>query len=338
MDALLSLPVLGYFMMPGLFASYSTSLNLLFFYMTWSTLVLSHSPLKVEILGTLGVRLLFFLIPSTLFLLFDTLLPSLTVGIKTQGASALPTRTGGRKVSRRSASRPEWYQVVGLSIFNVCLGAAIQAAVEVFFTEVLNIRSALKVTTTLPMPWSILKDIIRGLLLRETLQYYIHRFVLHPNSANFVSDLHTKYFHSITAPYAFAVHYDHPLPYILLRVLPVYLPSLIFREHLLTHLLFLSLVTLEETLTFSGYTTMPGIMLGGLTRRQDLHSASKGKGNFAPWGLLDWIHGTSIGQDVIEDLRGEADKHQVKERGNKVVDSAKESGRAWNGRRKSRKA
>jgi len=81
MDALLSLPVFGYLLMPGL-TSYSTSLNLLFFYMTWSTLVLSHSPLKVEVFGTLGIRLVFFLAPSSLFLLFDTVIPSLAVGIK----------------------------------------------------------------------------------------------------------------------------------------------------------------------------------------------------------------------------------------------------------------
>ncbi len=35
------------------------------------------------------------------------------------------------------------------------------------FTEVFHIRSALKVTTTLPMPWSIAKNVLRGLLLRE---------------------------------------------------------------------------------------------------------------------------------------------------------------------------
>lgn len=91
----------------------------------------------------------------------------------------------------------------------------------------------------------------------------------------------------------------------------------------------------------SGYSTIPGIMLGGFARRQDLHSESGGRGNFAPWGLLDWIHGTSIGADVMDDARDEADKHQLKEKGGKAWDNAKESGkegvRSWNGRRKSAK-
>jgi hypothetical protein len=334
MNAILSLPVIGYFLMPSL----STSLNLLFFYMTWSTLVLSQSPLKVEVIGTLGIRALLFLLPSLLFLTFDSIVPSLAVGIKTQGAPALPTRTSGVQGSRRSGGRPQWYQVVSLSIFNVCLGVAVQAGVEVLFIEVLNIRSALKITTTLLMPWSITKDVLRGLLMREVIQYYIHRFLLHPALPNFISKLHNNYFHSITAPYAFCTQYDHPLPYLLFRFLPVYLPSFLFRTHLLTHLLLFSLITLEETLTLSGYTIIPGIMLGGIARRQDLHSESRGKGNFAPWGLMDWLHGTNIGPDVIDDIRDEAEKHQVKKRGGRAWDNAKESAkegaRTGNRRRK----
>jgi hypothetical protein len=108
--------------------------------------------------------------------------------------------------------------------------------------------------------------------------------------------------------------------------------------HLLTYLLLLALVSLEETLTLSGYSNIPGVMLGGLARRQDLHSESRGRGNFAPWGLIDWIHGTSIGGDVMKD---ETEKHQVTERSSKAGKNAKESRkagiRAWNSRRKSAK-
>jgi len=111
--------------------------------------------------------------------------------------------------------------------------------------------------------------------------------------------------------------------------------------HLLTYLLLLASVSLEETLTLSGYSNIPGIMLGGFARRQDLHSESRGRGNFAPWGLMDWIHGTSIGGDVVEDMKDEAEKHQVAERSSKTWNNAKESGKArvrtWNSRRKSTK-
>lgn len=77
-------------------------------------------------------------------------------------------------------------------------------------------------------------------------------------------------------------------------------------------------------------------MLGGIARRQDAHFESGGKGNYGAWGLLDWVHGTSVGGDVMEDVGEEAEKHHVKERGGKALEDAKESGvKAWNGRRKS---
>lgn len=318
MGAFLSLPIVGYFLLPA-FGSYSTSLNLLFFYMTWSTLVLSHSPLKVEIIGSLAVRVVFFLIPSLLFLVFDSILPTLSVNIKLQEADGLPTRTGGLKVARIGKGPPQWYSVLGLSIFNICMGIAIQAGVEILFTEVLQIRSALKVTTTLPMPWSIGKHIAQGYIVREIFQYYTHRYILHAKRATLISRLHNDYHHSIRSPYSATTHFDHLVPYLLFRFLPVYLPAIIFRFHLLTYLLFLSLTTLEETLTYSGYTTIPGIMLGGFTKRQDLHMESGGRGNYAPWGFLDWVHGTSAGGDVVDDVRDEAEKHQIKERGGRAL-------------------
>jgi hypothetical protein len=43
MDALLSLPIVGYFLMPGM-ASWSTSLNVLFFYM-----VCTHDSIEIRI-------------------------------------------------------------------------------------------------------------------------------------------------------------------------------------------------------------------------------------------------------------------------------------------------
>ncbi|OBT72426.1 hypothetical protein VF21_08201 [Pseudogymnoascus sp. 05NY08] len=326
MGALLSLPAVGYLLLPTL-GTYSTSLNLLFFYMTWSTLVLTQSQLRVEVIGTLAVRALFFILPAAFFLLFDTIIPSLAVGLKIQGAPALPTRTGGVQGAKKSKGTPPWWQVIGVSLFNILLSVGIQVAVEFLFTEVFHMRSAMKITTTLPMPWSIAKDVLRGLVIREVLQYYIHRFLHRPAHPNTFSTLHKNWNHSITAPYSFTAYYDHPLPYLLLHFLPLYLPTLLFRPHILTHLLLLSLTTLEETLVASGYATLPGIMLGGIARRQDRHMQSRGRGNFAPWGFMDWLHGTSVGGDVMEDVRDEAEKHQVKERAGGMLDDAAEQGR-----------
>lgn len=56
---------------------------------------------------------------------------------------------------------------------------------------------------------------------------------------------------------------------------------------------------------------------------------------------MDWVHGTSVGPDVMDDMGEEAEKHHVKERSNRALENAKESGKegvkAWNGRKKSAK-
>lgn len=166
MGALLSLPVLSYFVLPS-FGTYATSLNLMFFYMTWSTLVLSNSPLRVELIGTLAAHTLFFLLPATFFLLLDTVIPTLVVDHKIQGAAGLPTRTGRVKGGRKRKGRPLWWQVVGPSLLNIVISVALQAGMELLLTEVLHVRSGLKITRAFPMPWTMARDVLRALAIRE---------------------------------------------------------------------------------------------------------------------------------------------------------------------------
>ncbi|KAF2838934.1 hypothetical protein M501DRAFT_934936, partial [Patellaria atrata CBS 101060] len=311
LDTILSLPLLSFFALPAL-SSWSTSLNLLFFYMTWSTLVLSHPPLRVEIYGTLFIRVLFYLVPSLLFLALDTLIPSLAATLKAQEDYALPGRLGRKKLMR----------VVGWSIFNVLMGVAIQTGLELFVTQVLQWRSVLKVTTTLPVPWGIFKDLVKGFIVRGTLQYYLHRYILHGSSSQ-VARLHQSWQHSIRVPFALVANYDHPLPWLLQHYVPLYMPALLFRFHILTFQLMLALVSLEEAFTYSGYAVLPStIMLSGMARRRDRHFMSQGKGNYGAVGVLDWVCGTTTGDDVMDDVMEEMDKHNVQERAGRAVEGA----------------
>lgn len=168
MDAILSLPVLSLFLIPTV-SSYSTSLNLVFFYMTWTTLVLSHPPLRVELFGTVIVRLLFYILPSLLFFLFDILTPSAAVVVKAQGEAGLPTG------SKRGKIRLKELKVAGWALFNLALGFAVQAGVETIRTKMFGLRSALKVSMTLPMPGEMVKDLARGALTREVSDKYAAR-------------------------------------------------------------------------------------------------------------------------------------------------------------------
>ncbi|KAI6380297.1 hypothetical protein MCOR25_001725 [Pyricularia grisea] len=321
MDILLSLPILSYFFAPSM-TSWSTSLNLLFFYMTWTTLVLSHSPLRIELVGMLAIRVVLFLVPSLISLLFDTLIPSLAESIKFEGASSLPPRDASQ-LSR----------TLGLVLVNLALETSVQAGVSTSYA-LLTKSPLLQTSTTLPLPWAIIKHVGAMLAAREVLTYLIHRHVLHNRKeGGRVARWHGSYgAHargSGAAPYSLLLCADHPVPFLLHRFVPLYLPALVLRPHLLTFLLVAALATAEETLAMSGYSVVPGILMGGIARRTAVHcccsssngsgAAARQQGNFGAWGLLDWMCGTSIGKDVVADVRDEAEKHRVKERGEKAA-------------------
>lgn len=327
MDILLSLPILSVFL-GGSLTSWSTSLNLLFFYMTWSTLVLSHNPLYVELFGTLAIRLVFFLLPSLVFLLFDTLLPSLAESIKFGGSSALPPR------SPRALAT-----TFLLALLNILLETALEAGASLGLTFLFG-HVPFKTTTTLPLPWAIFKQLGWLYVSREALTYYIHKTVLHSHthawsrraplksSRGWVAKQHSRFAHSRSAaPYSLTTAADHPVPFLLHRFAPVYLPALAVRPHLLVYFLFVGLVTLEETLTMSGYTVVPGIIMGGIAKRNANHYGAghrgPSSGNYGAWGVLDWGCGTAMGgRDIQDDVRDEAEKHQIRERGEKKTSDA----------------
>ena len=307
MDALLSLPIISYLFSPA--PSWSTSLNILFFQATWSTLVLSHSPLKIELISITAIRLIFWLIPSLIFLLFDSLLPSLAVSLKYNGSSALPPRDA------RALAK-----LLGLALLNLVVETAVEAAISLGLIFLLK-EPPFRPSTTLPLPWQMVKHITSLFASREILAYYIHRYLLHNPGGRWsrsLEKLHTRFAHSRAAPpFSLLLMADHPLPSLLLRLLPTYGSGLALalfsrrRLHFLTYLVFVALATLEETLATSGYTVVPGIVMGGIARRTATHYCRPGAGNFSPWGVLDWVHGTSLGGDVLADVRDEAAKHGV---------------------------
>lgn len=335
MDLLMSLPIASYFFSSSL-TSWSTSMNLLFFYMTWSTLVLSHSPLKIELIATTALRIVFWLIPSLFFLLVDTLLPSLSESIKHNGPRSLPPRDPAALA-----------RLVGLALFNLALSTAAEAGLSTLLA-LATARPVFHTATTLPLPWQIAKHLALLFSLREALTYLIHRHLLHnPSSASTLprrlTALHTNHAHSHPGPHALLHNVDHPLPFLLHRFVPLYLPAVALsllplpftggEIHLLTYLLFVALATVESTLAMSGYTIVPGILMGGVTRRTAAHYAGRGRGNYGCWGVMDWACGTSVGgEDVVGDVKREADKHRIGERGQGAVEGLRRSVRNRSGR------
>ncbi|CEJ92713.1 hypothetical protein VHEMI08347 [[Torrubiella] hemipterigena] len=306
MDVLLSIPLISYLVAPTQ-TSWSASFNLLFFYMTWATLILSHSALKVQLVGVLAIRIVLWLVPSLLSLLLDLGLPSVMESIKHGGRASLPLRNARR---------------IGRLLFMVIVNNAVLLGVEGLISYAyLNTygQTIFRTTLTLPFPWQVAKQIVYLFILRETLQYYLHRHVLHSSDSP-VAKLHTSFAHGPAgAPFALQVYTDHPVPLLLHRFLPIYLPAAFIRPHLLTYFLFVGLCTLEETLAMSGYTIVPGIIMSGITQRTAIHYATKGNANYGAYGVVDWAHSTSKGRGILQDLRDEAEKHHLQERSERTV-------------------
>jgi len=302
--AVVSIPALSFLVIPA-FSSYGTSINLLFFYMTWAILIRSNDPIQIELFGTLGVRLICYVLPSLGFLAFDSASPDLAVKIKEHGETALPigVEQGGRK--------GRWWRIALVSVGNVLLGVAVQIGIELLCTEVLHIHSLLKISTSVPFPWSIAKHLVLGLLLREVLTYGIHRYALHSDDSP-LTELHESWQHSLPAPFSLVAHYDHPITYLLHVFLPMYLPAILFRFHFLTYQIYLILISLEETFAYSGYNALPSaFILGGIARRQEKHLMGDGDGNFGCFGFADALMGTSLGTDLVDDAVDEAGETQV---------------------------
>jgi sterol desaturase/sphingolipid hydroxylase (fatty acid hydroxylase superfamily) len=105
--------------------------------------------------------------------------------------------------------------------------------------------------------------------------------------------------------------------------IPTYAPAVFFRFHMLTYLLYLVIVSIQETFTYSGYTVMPtSFLLAGTARRNDMHLLTDGEGNFGPWGIMDWLCKTNVEDaDFADDGRDEAE--ELEQRAKQIYQATK---------------
>lgn len=86
---------------------------------------------------------------------------------------------------------------------------------------------------------------------------------------------------------AFTAEYAHPVEHLIANILPIALPSMILRSHILVYWAFLGFELIETSTVHSGYD-----FFRGAARKHDLHH-EKFRLNYGAIGLLDWIHGTN---------------------------------------------
>lgn len=135
--------------------------------------------------------------------------------------------------------------------------------------------------------------------------------------------------HSIPAPFSLIATYDHPLVYLIHNWIPLYLPAIALHVHILPFLFVLCITSIEELVTYSGYSILPsGIILPGMAQRIDYHFLVRGDGNYSAVGVLDLVSGTSVGADVIEDVKAEWEKHSGEQR---LIDAGDKAGDIMDG-------
>jgi hypothetical protein len=290
--------ITGYFGLSSILSSnyVASSLNLMFFWMTWTTLIMTQPPLRVELLGSFAVRVLFYWIPTLLFTLFEVAMPGLSSDLKIRGGPAVVEK--------------DKFRIALNGLMNQLIATGIQGVVQFIYARLLmHKKPVFNIGTTLPFPWQIAKEIILILAVRELVTYGLHRFVLH-NQQRYprLSRLHRVHHDYAKSPtFALKAHYGHPIDYFLLQFLPLYLPAYLLRVHLLTFLLVLAIVSLESALVYSGYDIFWGL-LGGTVRRVDRHHSAGGEGkDFGIWGIVDWVCGTAGGRSRPEKEGGAID-------------------------------
>lgn len=158
-NSIFSFSVLIMFLLPFM-VDWTTNFNAAFFWLTWTTLVFSFHPTRIEILGTIFIRVIFYALPSTLMFLFDMFLPAAASVFKRRGVADLP---GGRKILNL---RPREFKVAGWSLFNLASSILLQGSFSYLFHQCLGWKTLIQVSVLLPFPGTVIKQLSIALALR----------------------------------------------------------------------------------------------------------------------------------------------------------------------------
>ncbi|KAL2827499.1 hypothetical protein BJY01DRAFT_261876 [Aspergillus pseudoustus] len=235
----------------------------------WDHVLATYQPGTIEMAGVMGMQIIGFVIPATIYMLIDVVFPKFSQRHKIQTA-------------RRQPTRAQIAHCVKVTLFNHVWIVAVHAALT--YAAGFD-KAMLNLDPTIPGWQTIVTDFIFGLLAREISFYYVHRALHHPSIYAHIHKMHHKYI----TPVAFAAEYAHPIEHLLANVLPITLPLYLKGAHFVSIMIFTVFELWEAAADHSGYDFLklpPAEM-------HDLHH-EKFRVNYGTIGLMDWIHGTDV--------------------------------------------
>lgn len=232
----------------------------------WASCSLEYPPGLIEFGATILSQLVGFWLVCSIYLAIDLTFPEFSNRHKLQS-------------ERR---QPSW-AAIKECIWHVLIATLSSEAIHFSVLYLQDFQfSFFSTAPELPPLIEVATHYAIALLLREVLFYTSHRALHHPR---IYARIHKQH-HKFTAPMAFAAQYAHPIEHLLANTLPIVLPMMLMRSHVLTFSLFLTSQLVETSSVHSGYDF-------AAARAHDLHH-EKFRMNYGALGIMDWVLGTDV--------------------------------------------